>query len=740
MANRSSTSLSSTTANAGSGDESQQDKIASNQVEGLATDLDLSEDYDELCDLCGSLNIEYLVSDHGGEGKLYDLDALVNAASRCKTCEKIFNPRGFSDGTGRQYSRNISVSFNIRPRVGGCCGILLIRAFEAADSCRSIMTCKLHLADHTVFTNEGDVASSKYGLLPLRTVGTNTSSAESFNIAQKWLRSCIEGHQGNHNLRAKSFRNSFGESNLEEGVGPARVIDVFAHRLDARSKGSGSKGTSAPDFSDPPGDEYLHGQKKLSRIVDRVDVLGPYLALSYMWGTHPYKGYITTNANLPARKRNIVEHELPKTFQHAIHIARSLGVRYLWIDAVCIIQDSDDAKDWLQESKKMGSIFANALLTLVAAAGKNSKEGMFNKRSITYGEEVGSHPFALHTFSPGSDVRSTLHFVRSSMDFNPIHTRSHKESPLQSRAWCLQEELLSTRRLYYARDQLYWECDHLAVSEDDLADPEFPLSVSASSSLSNIEESELARHASCIWYQHVIECGYSMRAATKATDRLIAVAGLARHVGNTVKSRYLAGLWEVSILQGLLWQTRKDRKSKKEGNRTHCAPSWSWASREARTVWNNIGKRHENFAPGCDNLRAHIDLLSSSDAYGGIKSGTLVLRSKVVEIVVEEVTNGKKRGIAASCQGVRGWVQLDEKMSLSDTRFLAVPVLDDVSLLVTKNLGFDTYLRAGIWTIPFKTHHRRCRPPLDTWDFPEEYLRWTEQMLPTIPVTEIMIV
>jgi hypothetical protein len=267
--------------------------------------------------------------------------------------------------------------------------------------------------------------------------------------------------------------------------------------------------------------------------------------------------------------------------------------------------------------------------------------------------------------------------------------RSRPWSPLHSRAWCLQEDLLSTRKLYYKQDQLHWECDHLAVSEDDLSSPEFAQSPAASSSLSNMNESELARHTSCAWYIQVIEIAYSPRIATERTDRLIAVAGLARHVAKQVKSRYLTGLWEVSILQGLLWEIQEPGGNT---DKTHCAPSWSWASREAHTMWRGIGKDHENFVPDCEYLGARIKLLSS-DEYGGVVSGTLTLRSNVVELVVEKVG----WSVSASCEGIRGWVRLDEDTSLSGTRFFAVPVLDDISLLVTKSLGQDAYRRVGIW-------------------------------------------
>jgi hypothetical protein len=107
------------------------------------------------------------------------------------------------------------------------------------------------------------------------------------------------------------------------------LIDVFADGYGDGSPERESLGRHVWNSSNSTGDEFSREGKEMSKIVDGTDILGPYLALSYQWGSHSYDGYITTNSNLLARKLNIVENELPKTFQHAIHAARRLGVRYL---------------------------------------------------------------------------------------------------------------------------------------------------------------------------------------------------------------------------------------------------------------------------------------------------------------------------------------------------------------------------------------------------------------------------
>lgn len=318
-------------------DESCQEDCSSEHATELAAESDPPEDYDELCELCGSLNIECLVLDHKWPGKLYDLSMVIHSASNCRMCARLFGLERLRDLDGAKYNNSVRVSFETHPRVGGSCGALLVYA-EYPDGL--IGTALEYTAECTAFTNEGEIASSEYGLVPLHIVGSNTSSAESFNIARKWLNDCVEGHQGSHGLREASFRNRFGQSTIEAGVGPARLIDIFAHEC-VESTGSRSK-----THHSLSGDEW----KGSSRIVDRADILDPYLALSYKWGSHPSQDHVTTNANLLARKLDLREDKLPKTFRHAINIARRLGVRYLWIDAICIIQDSEFEENWLRES------------------------------------------------------------------------------------------------------------------------------------------------------------------------------------------------------------------------------------------------------------------------------------------------------------------------------------------------------------------------------------------------------
>ena len=79
--------------------------------------------------------------------------------------------------------------------------------------------------------------------------------------------------------------------------------------------------------------------------------------------------------NLTRRIESINMTDIPKTFQDAVLITRKLGYRYLWIDSLCIIQDS--ASDWQIESVKMADIYFNAVVNISADASPRSDSGIF---------------------------------------------------------------------------------------------------------------------------------------------------------------------------------------------------------------------------------------------------------------------------------------------------------------------------------------------------------------------------
>jgi hypothetical protein len=190
-------------------------------------------------------------------------------------------------------------------------------------------------------------------------------------------------------------------------------------------------------------------------VTKDIEVLSPYpnryIALSYCWGPQTLKPFATTtSANIKDRKLGIPLEQLPQTFQDAITITRGLGIRYLWIDALCILQghDSEAKADWSRESMKMADVYGGAYVTIAAANASNVHEG-FLRRKIP--KEAYQMKLGLMSIQDPS-IRGTV-----SLSTRNSFCQSMDE-PLYHRGWTLQERILSPRVLICNKDQYAWEC------------------------------------------------------------------------------------------------------------------------------------------------------------------------------------------------------------------------------------------------------------------------------------------
>ena len=133
--------------------------------------------------------------------------------------------------------------------------------------------------------------------------------------------------------------------------------------------------------------------------------------------------------------------ELPRTFQDAVHITRRLGIQYLWIDSLCIIQG--DAEDWDRESKQMEQVYSSAYATISASCASGNDDGFLKPRI--------SRECVMKT-----DVLagSTVYLCRAIDDFD----NDVEKADINKRGWILQERALSRRTMYFTENQTYWEC------------------------------------------------------------------------------------------------------------------------------------------------------------------------------------------------------------------------------------------------------------------------------------------
>ncbi|KAF8867380.1 HET-domain-containing protein [Acephala macrosclerotiorum] len=294
-------------------------------------------------------------------------------------------------------------------------------------------------------------------------------------------------------------------------------------------------------------------------LKETVEPSAQYITLSHCWGPldQPYK---LLKQNCVEMQRNINYHELPKTFQHAVLVTQSLDTSYLWIDSLCIIQDCPT--DWRDESSMMGDVYSHGRCNICATSASESSQGLF------LGRDRPTAP----------EVRVSLHQgqVAAAATWVAIPPRSWAKnvggSQLLSRAWVVQERVLSRCNLHFTSTQLFWECskgtsceyiigaflprdDLLFQREKEVLSMPCP---DTSGKMGSITDYDLQKK----WLD--ITGFYSKQALTKNTDRLVALSGIASRfsevrgfqlskLGMTNHSRYLAGLWDFNVVTQLLW-------------------------------------------------------------------------------------------------------------------------------------------------------------------------------------------
>ncbi|KAM7207257.1 Heterokaryon incompatibility protein (HET) domain containing protein [Naviculisporaceae sp. PSN 640] len=331
--------------------------------------------------------------------------------------------------------------------------------------------------------------------------------------------------------------------------------------------------------------------------------VGKYAALSYVWGgDQPVKA---TRATLKAFESEIPWASLPRTLQDAMTIAHKLDIRYIWIDALTIVQD--DESDWEREAGKMASVYGNAYITIAATASYGFWDGILKSRGeladIVLVEKVdlvhgAMQPRVVDSLSEGEI------YARELFEDNI------KNQPLEKRGWALQEYLLSRRSIQYGVRELVWECrtGHALESRPSFS-PGPPTRSSSSSRETYMNDiqpiyplflppqtatasSSVIDSLSGLWFKLV--SNFSERSLTREMDKLPALSGLAHAFQACGMELYYAGLWESDLLRGLLWVANHEfppASRKFDGRPPHYrprqyrAPSWSWASVEGPIAW-----------------------------------------------------------------------------------------------------------------------------------------------------------
>jgi len=419
----------------------------------------------------------------------------------------------------------------------------------------------------------------------------DTSSSAAMDKIRGWIDECDDSHE---------------DCNLKEPQTlPTRVLDVgSASNLQVRLYETG-------------------------RQIER------YVCLSHCWGR--LQPLTTTKETIEARKQGINWDALPPTFQDAVTMTRNLGIRYLWIDSLCIIQGDHD--DWQRESAKMHTVYQGAYLTLAASWGSGPRSGLFRNVPPEY---------RLQDWDlDGQHIRTRRKIP---------HVNSGRDHPLMRRGWVFQERLLSRRVLHFTATELAWEC--MADNDCECGNFEQVLGVG------DYELAPKGRYRpttgkgplwlALVWWKVVMD--YSRTQLTLEKDIFPALSGVAElqrvardlvHSGGSEDdARYYAGLWSDSLTYDLLWHVPKtwglpvlewnyDRTTRPSKWR---APSWSWASVKSPVKYDLL----LGFESKLDTCEVDIQHLGDSTT-GQVEEAALDVSGMFVPVTLHKSQSSEER-------------------------------------------------------------------------------------------------
>ncbi|KAH8787090.1 hypothetical protein F5882DRAFT_114013 [Hyaloscypha sp. PMI_1271] len=393
-----------------------------------------------------------------------------------------------------------------------------------------------------------------------RYIGGDPSSTSHYETAQSWLQACASHSKCNETVSGSIHIDPY------HAPLPTRVIEI-ARESDR--------------------------QRLYLRYTDGLH--GAYITLTHRWNEFTGR-CITTTSNIEGRLLGGDFGELPQLFRDAFIIAEKLGIKFIWIDSICIVQQGDNLIDWRREAPKMAQYYQFSVFTLAGTA-VDMTGGLlqpYTKDAVPWSSKLVRLPYRDKT----NTITGNFYCFRRRVPVVDEYMDQVRSSILFHRGWILQEWLLSKRLLWYTPYGLFFECQQELPRSYDQSYITF---TRAGSDLQAHLQLKALFHFSNndilgFWYP-ALEV-YSGQHLTKPQlDRILAIAGLAREVGSilanpkrlprleneTQNEVYVAGLWLRDIHYGLLWEehhTATPYTSKVEE-----APSWSWVSLITLVRW-----------------------------------------------------------------------------------------------------------------------------------------------------------
>jgi hypothetical protein len=588
---------------------------------------------DKTVNLPASLDNRHSRNEQSHDIATSSVPPLPDFSCLCKDCTKILDldwPKPLSERTWVEWDQNASyeeVELHHEARNGTeIYARLSARATEGCELCR-VLAAAVYGSHETVtfvlklIRKKGQEihqlsmswglpgGGGTWGAYDIRVMGSDFTQTSQFGIQQeleldmasaantelvkKWMKNCEDSHLDcvlpKTNNRA-----------------PARLLDVG------------------------------HSGNEILRLCSQNNAeFDGYVALSYCWGTG--ERLTTTLANLAALSSGFPLSSLPATIADAVIVTRQLGIRYLWVDSLSIIQDSKE--DMRIELAKMADIYKNARLTIIAASASSAMDGFL--KQIPEPKVSVRAPLRIR----GKPVGALL--LREQFEFDATDDfLDHTER----RAWCLQESVLSRRCLVFSSLHMYWCCQGLlyarrgVIAETDAALPRDVWddhghrdNVHLAQKLPDLfrcgrRGPSLESHDHEIIYRtwRSLVAQYSSRQMSDPDDKFRAFSAIAQEFQTVSEDNYLAGAWSSSFGRSLLWTCAKgssrDRNSLPA--KSGVAPTWSWLSVESKVELGNSSNNQ------IEVINVDIRLKDPSEPFGMVDSGTLQVRGRLEKVLV----------------------------------------------------------------------------------------------------------
>jgi len=266
---------------------------------------------------------------------------------------------------------------------------------------------------------------------------TITGEEAKFTIMKKWLADCDEKHTV--------------ETEYQPNCNPKRPPMRLPTRLIYVGKGESTR-------------IHLDCEKDRDKEDPKRDYR--YIALSHRWGYPKDDPEWKNRDGCWTTEGNIAQHQdpntgidfttMPKTFRDAVEVTRGLGIEYLWIDSLCIIQDQPSKEDFNNEALLMADVYSGAYCTLASTGAEGTTDGFFNKKANRGCCRIETTRRAPSKLNPNTteDKSCTVYICDAIDDFKA----DVNEAEMATRGWIFQERALSRRTLHFGKNQMYWEC------------------------------------------------------------------------------------------------------------------------------------------------------------------------------------------------------------------------------------------------------------------------------------------